>query len=821
MGFIKTVSDSGTAPGGTGSASNLSQDSTSGIGVGALFNISWTGVNYTVTSIPNGGSGYVGGDTVTILGNHPGIGGATPANDLTITVLTTEADYTGSGGIVMGGSAPLVEVTAPTGSGGILMGGSAPERNVDVYVGSGGITMGGAGFAFKGVQYTGSGGALIAGTAPVTFPAHPVPSGGITMGGTVYAVTRFVETAVPGLSPVFGGGAATEFDPINLQPVPIPIKSKVPVEVVFTKQIPEFIRDDDPNFIAFMKAYYQFMEDEQLDLPAMTTIRNLELFRDIDRTLPDFITYLSDEFIPTLPINTTSNVRFFLKNIVSIYQAKGTVKSFQALFLLAFNKNVNIIFPWDDVIKVSDGKWILNYVLKVTTDTGNVPDLRGQLITQGTASGLVEDVFFIQSQNVYLITINVSTLNGTFVNGQEISGISNVDGSVITADVQTIVTSICVRNPGSYHYVGEPIQFSNLNTGSGVRAYVSATLTGGMDGVLVGTPGSGYREGEEIGINNAGTYGTGAAAIIDEVSLDALILETATSGCNLGYILTEDDEQIALEEAVTGGIVSVTVTNPGSGYNIPPILIPPSPDGFFELEDQSGLILTETGDDIVPESSSTGNGGVLIAAGHNIGRISKVSFIDNGINFTSPPLAYAQVQALINNLTGSFNVQEPLTVDESCILMEDGFPCYLNLEDGTSRFLLEQQDQIGVTGQYHILDVQRSLLSINNIFLPVGHNFEAGTTIRGTQTNSTARILDVNNAEFNIDHLILEDFSGYIITEDGFKIVLDGDGCGVNIGGMAALPGFYINDNGKLDDITNVIQDSFYYQVYSYVIRSN
>ena len=65
------------------------QNSTTGLGSGAVFAVNSTrGVYFTTLVAP--GSGYAPGDTVIISGTA--IGGATPANDLTITVTTVDSD---------------------------------------------------------------------------------------------------------------------------------------------------------------------------------------------------------------------------------------------------------------------------------------------------------------------------------------------------------------------------------------------------------------------------------------------------------------------------------------------------------------------------------------------------------------------------------------------------------------------------------------------------------------------------------------------------------------------------------------------------------
>jgi hypothetical protein len=81
---------------------NLAPDSATGSGVEAKFTISRTRGVYTAT-VDASGSGYAPGDTVTFLGTTIG-GGATPANDLVITV-----DTIGTGG--------SIETFTPAGAG--------------------------------------------------------------------------------------------------------------------------------------------------------------------------------------------------------------------------------------------------------------------------------------------------------------------------------------------------------------------------------------------------------------------------------------------------------------------------------------------------------------------------------------------------------------------------------------------------------------------------------------------------------------------------------------------------------------------------------
>lgn len=81
-----TYQDSVTLP------STFAQDATSGSGINAVFNISIINNTY-VASVSNGGSGFAGGNTVTVYGtNFPG--GLNPANNVTITVGSVDGSGT-------------------------------------------------------------------------------------------------------------------------------------------------------------------------------------------------------------------------------------------------------------------------------------------------------------------------------------------------------------------------------------------------------------------------------------------------------------------------------------------------------------------------------------------------------------------------------------------------------------------------------------------------------------------------------------------------------------------------------------------------------
>ena len=63
-------------------------------------------------------------------------------------------------------------------------------------------------------------------------------------------------------------------------------------------QIPEHVRADHPAFVAFLKAYYEYMGQ---DSNAIAAARRLPNDLDIDHSLDSFLTFYLKEFIPQIP----------------------------------------------------------------------------------------------------------------------------------------------------------------------------------------------------------------------------------------------------------------------------------------------------------------------------------------------------------------------------------------------------------------------------------------------------------------------------------------------------------------------------------------
>ena len=88
---------------------------------------------------------------------------------------------------------------------------------------------------------------------------------------------------------------------------------------VVSRQIPEFIREDFPTFVAFVEAYYEFLQTQGVDLSSV---------KDLDKTLDSFVGEFKKELAHNLP-SIAGDERFLLAHIKDQYLAKGSKSSYK------------------------------------------------------------------------------------------------------------------------------------------------------------------------------------------------------------------------------------------------------------------------------------------------------------------------------------------------------------------------------------------------------------------------------------------------------------------------------------------------------------
>lgn len=549
---------------------------------------------------------------------------------------------------------------------------------------------------------------------------------------------------------------------------------KAKVSSVVSRQVPEFVREDNAQFIAFLEAYYEFLEQ--------TEKRNLESIRDIDDTVDGFIQYFRNELLSQVPAAALSDKRFLAKQIQDVYRAKGTVKSYEFLFRTLFNETPELYFPKVDMLRVSDGKWDQRVVIRTTEVSGDSFNLIGQTVSQGSTRATVESVikFQVGSDVIAELTINENSIVGSFNTDDEITGRDNIDDSLIRLNVVSVVTGFEILNDGAYYTIGSPI---NLISGTGVDAQVEITNIGygSVESIVVDSPGSGYTVGAELTFDNtdAGDVDDSlisARAIITDIDLDSIVMEDGS------YLLQEDRSQFDIEDAITGGIKTVELLTGGFYYRKLPIV-----------------------------SASGGTGAKLLAVGSEIGRVTRLGVTNPGVNYDTAPLAIFPSNAVVKNVTGTFAVGDTITVLPQTLSLEDDADSELLLETGDKIVLESQQNP---TGTLYTYDTQRNLMT----FYPASDRIVLVKEDNGALLDEEGKFfVNETSGEFAANQTITNS-AGATAKIIGGGGTDHAEARGI-IGAIGRTLGKFVNADGKISESSKKIQDSLFYQEYSYVIK--
>ena len=152
------------------------------------------------------------------------------------------------------------------------------------------------------------------------------------------------------------------------------------VSTLVNSQLPEFIRSDYPVFVEFLEKYYEFLEQPG------NPVYELKTFQDnynVDLTRESLLKYFRTKILPSFPEETELTTERIIKSARDFYSKKGTPDSFEYLFRVLYGKDLDIYFPKLQILKASDGKWVLPQAFRLTSsainETVNLNLLKNQL----------------------------------------------------------------------------------------------------------------------------------------------------------------------------------------------------------------------------------------------------------------------------------------------------------------------------------------------------------------------------------------------------------------------------------------------------------
>lgn len=567
-------------------------------------------------------------------------------------------------------------------------------------------------------------------------------------------------------------------------------------------QVPFFVRNDHENFVAFLEAYYEFLEQEDGLLSKSKALRK---YNDVDEAVDEFSEALYNNFIKALPAETVADKNLLLKYIKDFYRSRGTEKSMRFLIRILFGDiadDMEFYYPKKDILRVSDGKWFIEKSLKFNNSfidgvqNTNITILRNAMVNKkitgstSNATAYVERIDNYYDNGTEIKEIKLSNQTKDFESG-EIITTSFVENGVtknVSCNIFSgIINSVTINNAGQGYSINDLINVSS-NTGTGAELRVSAVTTGSVEGLSIVYGGAGYQANNLLLITGGG--GTGANArisavdtsnkyhpnsynvIFTTIELEANTTIGNTQYSNLVAAITDpanawiQNSMSSFVYANTGPATGTLIISSGNNYSYEPTITAQSNTRITELGILGGLRIVSgglgyvTGDKIeffnIPGGTGTGASANVYNVASN-GYIQGVRFesitghIPGGsgyIDYTGTPyLPIANVRS--NTGTGA-------NVVVTCIL-------------GQGAEFESVSSNIG------------SILAIS--IISGGYGYE---------TVPTLSLEDIGNGEATANATIVT--------------------------GTYTYPGRYLNDDGHISGY-NFIEDRDYYQTFSYVLK--
>jgi len=480
----------------------------------------------------------------------------------------------------------------------------------------------------------------------------------------------------------------------------------------------------------------------------VTNIQELLNFRDPDKAISNFLTKFRNEFLNTLPETLSNGVdkRKLIKNVKSLYRAKGTNRGHQLFFRLLFGLESETIYPREQVLRVSDGKWDTNKILRAIATIGDTSDLIGRTIEGETsgATAIVENIFKFQigANQVSEFILNEESILGTFQTSEVIRGTASDDDDIfIKATITGLPSVVSISNDGSLYNETDAITVTG--GGQGAIVQVDAVGRGGITEFVIDNPGSGYVIGDDLIFTNTGTGGGSARAKVSVVN-GGLTQETSSSTTE-DHIVLEDETTRG--DTYTGNKI-VQESGTGSG-DITDIRVVTSGNNYQSLP-------------VVEVDDTNGSGAVVYAYGSEIGRVLGLKIVETGAGYEAsptPPTLSLPSYLIISNLSGSFTIGETVTgVDIS---------------------------STAVTATVVSYNSNTGVLKVSS---PSGTFAENSSLTADGGATATIKKNDLSLAS-------------------------------VTVGSVIDTDGRFINQDGHVSEDSMRIQDSLYYQDFSYVIK--
>jgi len=246
-------------------------------------------------------------------------------------------------------------------------------------------------------------------------------------------------------------------------------------------QLPEFVREDNQTFVAFLEAYYEYLQNQDGN--------DLKSLGDLDSTLDSFIKHFRDEVAVNFP-QPVVDERFLLQHMKDHYLAKGSEASFKFLFRVLFNKDVTLEYPSRQMLRASDGRWNQDVSIFARVNAGNPDSIIGRIVDVVTPNRIIRlqidrrqyvevEIDRIQqiAENIYEFFIDRKFF-GDIAPGDRIRYADTFDATILPT-----TSKVTVQQKGKNFKLGDLYEIKNGDGAGSVLKVSGINSVGGISSI--------------------------------------------------------------------------------------------------------------------------------------------------------------------------------------------------------------------------------------------------------------------------------------------------------------------------------------------------
>jgi len=343
---------------------------------------------------------------------------------------------------------------------------------------------------------------------------------------------------------------------------------------LFTENhFPNIYLEDGSELVDLARQYYKWLETDQSQ--SIYNARRMFEYRDISTTLEKMLVFYKKKFLADLPYNKDT-ISFVVRNILDLYQRKGTSDGIELFFKLFYDETALITYPATQMLKPSNSQWNTGNYLQLFANSNEFFSESGQKYTyadliarnvQGSLSeakaavravnlvvlngGLIPIIYIDQVQGIFQRYDQLSTyINGEFV------VFGQMNGSLTNINMDLDYNQATTGNK-----VGDILNVVTSDTAVGGKVIVTGITTKitGEIKYRIENGGWGYTlENTALEVSNQVVFPVfgGSYATMDDIA--PVPLERVTNGSLTGEIIGYSDEVIAIKVNDPGGIGYLT-----------------------------------------------------------------------------------------------------------------------------------------------------------------------------------------------------------------------------------------------------------------------